>query len=671
LALKPTQEIDAMNHLNTRTSLSHQAFRKSSAGNAGTRFFRTPLAAAVALTLSTGALAAPGKPSIEMGKTEFRMAADRSGVDVPVRWQQFSGDPATSVQYLVDDLQTRVRRVDADDATEGEITLSFNVGGDYTLSVALCNADGCSESDPATISVIDPAGTYLLDADAAVNMELAAISTALEESLTYYESIYGPRETWAPEVQVKSARFAWSVIAKTVGKGVFNGMLGKVGGEGMGRVMALMGYDPQAAMEQRLEDMQSALGDLSQSMDALHDKIDGIASQLDDIVDQIDDATGQAMWDTFRSNDSTLRLTVLPQIEDLFSLINFWSEDNPPTPSLLERYVTDVAQAIRGIRTAVVGNQGTLTMLLEAHGYTGKVSDLEDYWAFVEAYREEWRAVLAQALVALEYMRAFDDSGYTAYQLQSSRQVADAAVEAMWATGLAIPQDPKFGYVHVRGQDWIVTREATAMVRRPELSTEAWAIVDTRLELEPRVQALVNNYRPDLNSGRSLESWLYDRWMSPQFPFLDSASHERAFINGNSYYVGKGGAPSSPQAKFLTVQTNVGGRAASFEPDAIQGMAFGFELDLDATESGKTLVASAENAFDAPDVRLLDAETGETLDYQVAGSTRTYTLDPGSAVTIQLGERAVAESSDELFGPVAEMTVILPGDRDRLQLSVD
>jgi hypothetical protein len=619
--------------------------------------------------VSTGAFAAPSQPLLDIEETEFHLRDGAHGIDVPVRWHQVGGDPATSVQYLVDEVQMRVRELAPNRSTSGETTLSFGNGGEFALSVALCNADGCSESEPQMINVMDPAGTYLLDAEDAVSEELHSIAEALEESLAYYESIYGPRETWGANVQPQSARLAWAMMAKAVGNGVFNGLIGKGVDEGMDKVMALMGFGSEA---RELD----ALNELGRSMDAMHDKMDAITRQLDELVNQIDDATGQAMWDTFRSNDNTLRLMVLPQIEDLFNLINFWSGDNPPTPSLLERYVTDVAQAIRGIRTAVVGHQGTLAMLMEAHRYTEKVSDLDDYWAFIDEYREEWRAVLAQALLSLEYMRQFDQSSYTAFQLASSRVVADAAVEAMWSAGLAIPQHPQWGYLHLRDGNWIMasTRNDSGWFsQRPELPGEEWTTLRTRAELEPRIQAMVADYRPDLNGGQSLQSWLSERSIGRVYPFLDSPDVQ-GNVQGNAYVVSPRSEQARYQMKSMSVQTNVGGRAARFDPDAIQGMAFGFDLDVGPSVGNSPYHwVRASNPFDAPDARILDARTGEVIGQQHTGGIVAWVWDvePGSAVTIQLGERVVhQENETELFGPVAEMTLIVPDEFGTIGLQV-
>jgi hypothetical protein len=338
-------------------------------------------------------------------------------------------------------------------------------------------------------------------------------------------------------------------VAKAVGKGLFSGAMGKVGGEGMGQIMRLMGYNanPDDGTGQQLEQMQSAINEIGQSVNALHGKVDGIAKQIDVLVNQIDDATGKALWNTFRTNDQDLRRDVYPKFEDLFALITHWTKDNPPTHTQLERYVADVTQAIISVRNGVTGSQGTMAMLMEALDYTQRVNDLEAFWNFVDEYRGEVRAVLAQGIVALEYMRQFDDSSYTEFQQQASRTRADAAVEAMWSMGLQIPQDEEYAHVSTTGAGWIMANGS-----RPELSSETWITELDQDYIEPKLQALAADYREDL-TGQMLGYWLVDRGIEDDStgtgPFLkvmyaDSAtyiprgdiySYSIGIIAGNDY----------------------------------------------------------------------------------------------------------------------------------------
>ncbi len=630
--------------------------------------FRMAVLAAAVLAASSGAIAAPGQPRLEINETEFRLPAPGHDVEVPVSWHQMGGDPADSVQYLVDGVPMRVLGIDPVGAASGGTTLSFGDGGEFSLSTVLCNADGCNESEPQAITIIDPDGHYLLERDQAINEELLAIAEGLEDSLEYYETIFGPRETWPSALHSTDRAMGWTQIARVVGQGLFSGAIGKVGEEGMGKILDLLGYGQEAT----LQNMQSALRDLDASMVLIHDKMDDIALQLDRLVDQIDDATAKAMWDTFRSNDNTLRLLVLPQIEDLFNLIGFWTEENPPTESLVERYVTDVTQAVRGIRTAVVGGHGTLAMLMEAHLYTETVSDLEDYWLYVDQYRDQWRAVLAQALLSLEYMRAFDESGYAAYQLESAREIADAVVEAMWSAGLKIAQHPVISYVHLKGDDQIMSRSATYF-QRPNLPDEDWTVLRTRAELEPRALALVEGYRPDLNGGQTLEDWLGQRYIPTLYPFMDQG-RDAGRIEGNSYRLTSVPGNTYTVAKAMPVQTNVGGRAASFDPDAVHGMAFGFDLDIVPRAGSTDFRIMVPNPNQAPYARVLNTETGEVLGTQPRrpGSFDTFHIwyvEPGSTITIQLGEHAVQQPQD-LFGPVTERTLVVPDHSSRIALAV-
>jgi hypothetical protein len=554
------------------------------------------------------------------------------------------------------------------------------------VSVALCDASGCSESDPQWITVFDVAGAHLLDPDEAAAMRMDAIAADLEQRLQAWEAVYGPRETWSAETEYRAST-SWT-LAKTVGKGLFSGALGKVGGEGMGQLMRLMGYNenPDDGTGQQLEELQSAMNEINQSVNALHDKVDGNARKIDALVNQIDDATGKALWNTFRTNDQSLRRDIYPPIEDLFALINLWTEDNPPTQTQVERYVADVSQAVISVRNGTTGSQGTMAMLMEALDYTQRVNDLEDFWDFVDEYRGEVRAVLAQAIVGLEYMLQFDDSSYTEFQQQASRSRADDTVEAMWSMGLQIPQDEQYRYVGTTGAGWVM-----ASGSRPELSGEHWISNTDQDYIEPKLQALIANYRADL-TDKELELWLIDRGIEADYTefgrnlkvlYADSATynaydHSYSFNEGvifaSTYEVRSRRYHRSDfyrlaelygePIKFMETPLNIGGRQASFDADAIQGMAFGIELKLEAPEGGSVLSVEGDNPTDAPDARLLDTATGELIAHQGTAMVETYRVSPGDAITIQVGERA-----ESLFGPVGEMTFIVPEDRDVIEVS--
>jgi hypothetical protein len=575
----------------------------------------------------------------------------------------------------------QIRAVDPEVVEQGgSSTFSITRAGDFEVSVALCDDEGCAESVPIDITVFGEAGMALLDSAAAQRARVSAIAADLEARVAYWEGQYGPSEYWRAEARYQASAVGFKLFAKTVGKALFKGAVGHVGGEGMSQFMQVLGYDENAQQTQ----IQNALSDVADSVNALHDKVEAMRDQLTEIANQIDDATGKAMWDSFRTNDNSLRREVLPPIIDLFNLTGLWSDSNPPSQTQVERYVADVRQAMIAVDQVLVGDQGALTLLLEALDYPDKVSDMEAYWAFVNDYRDEWQAVLAQGLLGLEYIRDFDTAdGYAAHQLTQARKLADRTVEAMWAAGLPLPNPtPQTDglaatpYLHLLGSDWVVARPF-----RPEFPGEEWYVLETQAELEPRIQALVDSYRSDLNGGQSLAMWLVERGLPYEFPILDTVKqrpdggfmYTSIKISGNQLKYASVSSPSTQPPrfvpKFLDVERNLGGRPARFDVDAIRGHAFGFDFNIPLRDDGMMILYPA-NPFGAPWLRVVDTETGALIDELPQNSLKKISVTAESTITLQWGAYGDygewSDSADQIadvFQVDGEMHFVIPSTR--------
>ncbi|MBY6191880.1 chitinase [Microbulbifer agarilyticus] len=81
--------------------------------------------------------------------------------EVPVAWSKWSGDPATTAQYLLNGQVVLEQSVSGGDTQTGTATLQVAEGGQYSLQVALCNDDGCATSAATDIVVADTDGSHL------------------------------------------------------------------------------------------------------------------------------------------------------------------------------------------------------------------------------------------------------------------------------------------------------------------------------------------------------------------------------------------------------------------------------------------------------------------------------------------------------------------------------
>ncbi|WP_295801694.1 glycosyl hydrolase family 18 protein [uncultured Microbulbifer sp.] len=124
---------------------------------------------------SSSAIAAPGAPTIEWMETSFaiievddaatayeQLITVNDYAEVPVAWSKWSGDPATSAQYLLNgEVVFEQSLSGGGDTQTGSATLQVSEGGQYALQVALCNDDGCATSAAKDIVVADTDGSHL------------------------------------------------------------------------------------------------------------------------------------------------------------------------------------------------------------------------------------------------------------------------------------------------------------------------------------------------------------------------------------------------------------------------------------------------------------------------------------------------------------------------------
>ncbi|MBB5212721.1 glycosyl hydrolase family 18 protein [Microbulbifer hydrolyticus] len=123
---------------------------------------------------SSSAIAAPGAPTIEWMETSFaiievdeaatayeQLVTINDYAEVPVAWSKWSGDPATTAQYLLNGEVVLEQSVSGTGTQTGTATLQVAEGGQYSLQVALCNDDGCATSEAKDIVVADTDGSHL------------------------------------------------------------------------------------------------------------------------------------------------------------------------------------------------------------------------------------------------------------------------------------------------------------------------------------------------------------------------------------------------------------------------------------------------------------------------------------------------------------------------------
>ena len=140
-----------------------------------TLFIKSSLAVAVAMGLSSQAMAAPGAPIVQWMEDnysiiEVNQAASaykdlvviKDAATVPVAWDMWSGAPGTKWQVLLNGEVAYEAAIAATPVQKGVVDLQVKKGGQYALTVKLCDDTGaCTQSAAKKIVVADTDGSHL------------------------------------------------------------------------------------------------------------------------------------------------------------------------------------------------------------------------------------------------------------------------------------------------------------------------------------------------------------------------------------------------------------------------------------------------------------------------------------------------------------------------------
>ncbi|MBV7261402.1 chitinase [Photobacterium sp. WH24] len=138
-----------------------------------------PVAAGIAvMTMSWGAMAAPGTPQIAWMETDYAIvevdqAASaykslitvKPAAEVPVAWQRYSGETADLWKVKLNGNVVFEQSIAPASSGAGSTTLSVAQGGQYAMTVELCSGTGaaqaCTSSAATNIVVADTDGSHL------------------------------------------------------------------------------------------------------------------------------------------------------------------------------------------------------------------------------------------------------------------------------------------------------------------------------------------------------------------------------------------------------------------------------------------------------------------------------------------------------------------------------
>ncbi len=419
------------------------------------RFRPAPLAASLALLWSGTSLAAPGEPVLDRSEPEYVLDESNPSANIAVSWQRFYGDPALTARYLLNDELVLTRAVETGDAAfevdgqSGGATLSIDRAGLHEIAVELCNAEGCTESEPSLIDVWDAAADSAADpmASAEVRADVLSFEEA-EHRFAEIDAILAPYATVDDLIQA-SVNDSWgSWLAGLVGQSVLKYGIG----------MGLDGLVNALGLGNRGPDLGQQLSNFQQSLDQMRSDLEGLAQQ-------IDANHAEGLFHTTNTNV----LTAMSKIRTVSRTIAGMEEHGISlTDGELGNLAYANSEAADLLQTFAEGRGGAVALMLDYYQLKYPVSSGIEVRELVDDYVDGVRAAFGAAVLNQAWLREArpDNQIY-----DDVEDVANSALDAILASvGAPYPQlsGGPSGFIHRAGTGWALIDAA-----RPELEGEA------------------------------------------------------------------------------------------------------------------------------------------------------------------------------------------------------
>lgn len=644
-------------------------------------FRATPLAASFALLWSGATLATPGEPVLDWLETEHRMSDSANSVEVPISWNRFYGEPALTAQYWLNDELVLTRAVDDGNTQSGSATLTIAQPGEYSLTVSLCDTDGCSESEPVSLSVFD-GGDGLAFVDSGATESAAMLTFEEAQRIVNETQARLANDALAGDFAAVAMDETWGVwFAGFVGKAAlkygltmgFDALLGEIG---------LRADGPDLAAQ--LAGIDQSLGE--------------IRTQLDDISRKID--VGKA--DTDFKNSHRLADVAVQNIKTIAgSIAAAEAGTSAPTQFQLESWAKDNRNNIGALRSLLTNSlTGAVPLMLDYYQLKYPVSTGIETRTEVDGYLNGFRAALGVALLNQAWLTdAFASNAL--YDEGADSDARATVVSAYNMTGAPYPQLPDIqpGFIHRIGTDWALVDKARPLFRglaskvMTQVRSEVWAIYGT---IGAGVNApgglRIDDYMDDIGVKRIFQDPSSVR-IDKRDSFFECevwVRYDRLYIAGNAratdtptaynkkYACSFGAATPNRESKAkeaelkqtfsshekvykLSVPTNAWGMPALTDADSIQGYRDGIDVKSLTRGEGNAISLAINNPKDHRFMQVHDPETGDLLaktflpypgDSRILGSLAA----PNGAVEVRLGDSAFS-GSDEMI--VMERTLVI------------
>jgi len=612
-------------------------------------------------------IAEPGEPIVDWIETDQVLGDGEGVVEIPVSWSRFYGEPALTAQYWLNDKLVLTRAVDGADEQSGGATLVIGKGGEYEVTVALCDTEGCSASDPLHITVIDP--EQPLRTDAAVE----------EDVLSYEQAAQIVEQTAArlaadpdrpPKVTAARAKGAALWLASFVGQAALKYGL-SLGFDALVKEIGLSSGGPNLAAE---------LAAIDQSLGELRTRLDEISRKID---------VGKA--DSDFKNSHRLADVAMQNIKTIAGNIAAAEAGNfQPTQFQLESWAKDNRDSIAALRSLLVNSlTGAVPLLLDYYQLKYPVSSGIEVRSEVGGYLDGFRAGLGVGLVNQAWLtHAFAPNSLYDDGASSDARATLAAAYSM--SGAPYPQPPSgpSGFVHRLGSDWAMVSDDRPQIdaRQPTKSNDSVEIYNNYGAIGAGVNApgdiSIEDYMVQENVKNGYKGWVgvqssgsltscksYVRYSEVRIGGNNRQFPQHTWWTSNSYW-----CPFPPGERFgkedelknqfsqtqwatkLTVTTNNWGMPALMDERSIEGYRDGIDVEAINREGGNAVTLIYDTrGYDW--IQLRDPAT-DIVFFTGANQGRTLNLTTTSdAVEIVQGYRVENREGDDSLLP-RERTIV-------------
>jgi hypothetical protein len=633
-----------------------------------TVFHPAPLASSLALLWSGMTLAVPGEPVLDWIETEYVVGESADAAQVPVGWTRHYGGLALTAQYWLNDELVLTRAVDADDQDlqSGSATLTIDTGGTHEITVALCDTEGCTASEPMPVNVVDPGRP--LRASSANNID--------EEMLSYEQAAQTVQAIAAELANAPAGLAQTAAAANQSWGGWFASFVGQAAlkhGLAMGfdGLVELIGLSPDHP------DLAAEFAGINQSLGELKHQLDEISRKID---------VGKADSD-FKNSHRAADVAM----QNIMSIAGYIAAAEAGTATPTEQQLQDWALAnstnLSSLRSLLTNSlTGAIPLLLDYYQLKYPVSTGIEVRDEVDGYLDGFRAALGVALINQAWLSEIFAPNEL-YNAQAELDARATVVAAYDMTGAPYPQPPSSPprFIHRIGNDWALVdgdRQVVGSQEKGRVPTQdrnqIWGMYSAIAAGVNAPGAMTisdymdtNGVRRHFQDPNSVRRDHRDSFFECEY----WVRHDELYVGGNSAHitthttynkkyfcletkpyheVRKHQAALERQLREnervwkIDVPTNAWGMPALVDERAVRGFRDGIQVDSIARDQGNAVTVNLQAEADLW-MQLHDPETGSMLTSPVflGQSPQTFSnlQAPTGAIEIRLGY-GIGQSSD-------------------------